>query len=450
MAKEPAEDRRERDPSRTADVLVIVGTRPEAIKLFPLIRRLKEDSPVRPVVVSTGQHPGIVDGILRAAGCTVDLDLAVGRPGLTLNQLVAGVLTGLEDLLRLRVGPAPATIPGHSDTYPVGCIVHGDTSSAAAAALAAFHLRIPVLHVEAGLRTGSTLSPFPEELNRQLIARIASVHLSPTRGNVENLVREGVAIGRTYVTGNTGIDALMWAADQEVPYGRPELAELERDATTKVVTVTAHRRENWGEGVANIAEAVRRLAVAYRGARFVLPVHPNRAVADVIRASLQDTPNVVLTEPMQYLPFARLLKRSYLAITDSGGIQEEAPALGVPVLVTRETTERGEGVLAGTLELVGTDPDRIVTAASRLLDSQEAHDEVARRTNPYGDGSASERIAAAIATLVLGGGEPPSFGPGFSRSQVLEWAGYRPESALPPRGLVGPEDSWLIEGVVTR
>ncbi|MEN0070110.1 MAG: UDP-N-acetylglucosamine 2-epimerase (non-hydrolyzing), partial [Propionicimonas sp.] len=356
-----------------AEVLVVVGTRPEAIKLFPLIRALLATSNIRPVVISTGQHASMVENILRVAGCPIDFDLGVGRPGLTLNELVSAVMAGMERILHHRYGPPPPTTRERPDAYPLACIVHGDTSSAAAGALAAFHLRIPVVHVEAGLRTGSTLSPFPEELNRQLIGRIASFHLAPTFRNVENLVREGVGIGRIFVTGNTGIDALLWAADQAVPYGRPELADLEDDDRTRVVTVTAHRRENWGAGIAGIAAGVSRLAAAHPTVRFVLPVHPNRLVADVVREGLADLPNVTLTEPMEYRAFARLLKRSYLVITDSGGIQEEAPAFDVPVLVCRTTTERWAGLEAGTLKLVGTDPDVIVAEAGRLLDDPAAH-----------------------------------------------------------------------------
>ena len=431
-------------------MIIIVGTRPEAIKLFPLIRLLRDHAEIRPIVVSTGQHPGIVEGILRAAGCGVDADLAVGRPGLTLNQLVASILARFEETVQFHVGPAPATTRDRSENYPLACVVHGDTSSAAAGALAAFHLRIPVVHVEAGLRTGSTLSPFPEELNRQLIARIASFHLAPTRHNVENLVREGVGIGRIYVTGNTGIDALMWAAAQEVPYGRPELAWLETDQVTRVVTVTAHRRENWEHGIADIAEGVRRLSVMYPDVRFVVPVHPNPTVANVVRAGLGASANVTLTPPMEYLPFARLLGRSYAVITDSGGIQEEAPALGVPVLVCRETTERSEGVRAGTLELVGTDPDRIVAAASRLLDDAHAHAEVASRVNPYGDGHAAERIVAAFESIGFGYPTPTSFGPGYSRAQVLTWAGYEGQDVLPERGLVPLTEDWPVEVATAR
>ncbi|SKC50803.1 non-hydrolyzing UDP-N-acetylglucosamine 2-epimerase [Krasilnikoviella flava] len=408
------------------EILVVLGTRPEAIKLFPLIQRLQEHPRLRPVVVTTGQHKELVDYVLQETGCEVAGDLGVGRPGLTLNQLSSSVIARLDEFVTGRYGPPPEHISGRvrEDHYPAACVVHGDTSSAAAAAVAAFHLRIPVVHVEAGLRTGTTLSPFPEELNRQLIGRIASFHAAPTRSNVQNLVREGVEIGRTFVTGNTGIDALQWAAARQVPYGRPELAWLEEDTTSRVVTVTAHRRENWGGGISNIMSAVHRLADAYPDVRFVVPVHANPRVADAVREGLKDVPGVVLTDPMEYQTFARLLARSYLVVTDSGGIQEEAPTFGVPVLVARTTTERTEGVEAGTLELVGTDPDRIVAAASRVLDDPAAHAAFSRQANPYGDGHAAERIVAAAEHLVFNTPVPHMSGLSFVRSQVLEWAGF--------------------------
>lgn len=414
------------------EILVVLGTRPEAIKLFPLIQLLQDHPRLRPVVVSTGQHKELVGYVLTTAGCEITADLQVGRPGLRLNQLTAAVVSGIDDFVTQRYGPPPTRISGQvaRDHYPAACVVHGDTSSAAAAAVAAFHLRIPVLHVEAGLRTGTTLSPFPEELNRQLIGRIASFHAAPTRANVQNLVREGVDIGRTFVTGNTGIDALQWSAARQVPYDRPELAWLEEDTTSRVVTVTAHRRENWGEGITNIARAVRRLAETHPDVRFVIPVHPNPTVAQTVRAELDDVPTVTLTSPMEYRPFARLLARSTLVLTDSGGIQEEAPAFGVPVLVARTTTERSEGVEAGTLELVGTDRDRIVEAATRILDDPDARAAFSRQPNPYGDGHAADRIVAALEHLVFDTPVPRTSGPGFVRSEVLEWAGFRRTDAV--------------------
>ena len=291
-------------------------------------------------------------------------------------------------------------------TYPAACVVHGDTTSAAAAAVSAFHLQIPVVHVEAGLRTGNTRSPYPEELNRQIISRVAAFHLAPTDRNCENLVREGVPLNRIFVCGNTAIDALDWAAALRAPYGDPLLADLEHDEATRVVVVTAHRRENWGSGLERIGTAVATLADRYPDVRFVLPVHPNPRVAEVLEARLSGRGNVSLVRPMEYTAFARLLKRAYLAITDSGGIQEEAPALGTPVLVVREETERQEGVDAGTLRLVGTDVDAIVSSATTLLDDPDAYLAMASRSNPYGDGHASERIVAAFEHVGFAAPEP--------------------------------------------
>jgi UDP-N-acetylglucosamine 2-epimerase (non-hydrolysing) len=281
-------------------------------------------------------------------------------------------------------------------TYPAACVVHGDTTSAAAAAVSAFHLQIPVIHIEAGLRTGNTRSPYPEELNRQIISRIAAFHLAPTDRNCENLVREGVPLNRIFVCGNTAIDALDWAAGLRTPYGDPLLADLEHDEVTRVVVVTAHRRENWGPGLERIGTAVGTLADRYPDVRFVVPVHPNPRVAEVLEGRLSGRTNVALVRPMEYTSFARLLKRAHLAITDSGGIQEEAPALGVPVLVIREHTDRPEAIEVGAARLVGTDPTAILEAAVRLLDDEAARCEMTLGGSPFGDGHASERIVSAL------------------------------------------------------
>lgn len=445
------------DESIIVEFMIVMGTRPEAIKMLPLVRALEDHPRFRPFVVTTGQHPGVVESILAKDGLKVDVDLGLGRPGRKLNELLGAVVTGVEGALEQFRGPSLSHVNERGlAEYTAGCLVHGDTTSAAAGALAAFHMHIPVGHVEAGLRTRSTLAPFPEELNRQLIARIASFHLAPTRGNAQNLVREGIDVQRIYICGNTGIDALMWAAERREPYGAPELADLEDDDARRVVTVTAHRRENWGPGLERIAEGVRRLSGDFPDVRFVLPLHPNRRVADLVRTGLTGLENVSLIQAMEYIPFARLLARSTLVITDSGGIQEEAPALDVPVLVTRETTERVEGLEAGTLELVGTDPDRIVAAATRLLNDERHRAMIASRQNPYGDGRTAQRIIAALAHLVLGEPAPQTFGPGFYRDAVLDWAGYErvlPEEVTaepPPTREIDERDPNPIEGIVTR
>lgn len=425
-------------PRTKQRVLVVIGTRPEAIKMLPLIMAFRKSTRIEPLVVSTGQHSEMVDEVLGLAGVIPDVDLKAAAPGNSLNELFSSVMTKFEAYCREAFGDIK-TSDRHSpraENLPAACFVHGDTTSAAASALAAFHMRIPVAHVEAGLRTSDTLSPFPEELNRQLVSRIATFHLAPTFRNKSNLVRESIPYGRIYVCGNTAIDALHWAASLETPYGAPELADLEEDKTTRVVVVTAHRRENWGAGLDRIGRAIATLAVKYPEVRFVLPLHPNPAVEGTLRAHLEGFGNVSLIRPMRYIAFARLLKRAYLAITDSGGIQEEAPSLDTPVIVMRDTTERQEGVDVGTLELVGTNTEQIVAAASRLLDDPMLHAERCARPNPYGDGLAAERIVAASEYMVFGGDQPNPYGSGFERVEVLRAAGFHHD---PADFLVNPE-----------
>ncbi len=407
-------------------VVVVVGTRPEAIKLLPVIRELHAHRRFSPLIVSTGQHSSLVNSVLALADLAPDVDLGVGRTGITLNELFVAVMSQFEELCDERFGEPDTFGPeGHRvrGRYPAACLVHGDTSSAAAAALAAFHLRMPVVHIEAGLRTRSTLSPFPEELNRQLIARIAAFHLAPTYNNEENLVLEGVRQDQIFVTGNTGIDALLYAAALNAPFEDPGLADLDDDPR-RVVVVTAHRRENWNGGLERIGTAVAQLADAHADVRFVAPLHPNPLVSETLRPLLQGRTNVDLVEPMDYAPFARLLGRAYLALSDSGGIQEEAPAVGTPVLVTRDTTERQEGLAAGTLELVGTDRQRIVSAVERLLADPAAHAAMTSRRNPYGDGQAAKRIVAAFEHIAFDNPPPAPFGAGYRRTAVLEAAGF--------------------------
>lgn len=399
-------------------ILVVVGTRPEAIKLFPVILALRESPHLVPHVVVTGQHADLVKPVFDMAGIKPDRNLAVGG-GNTLNELVAKVITGMEGV----VNGLRATDPASDIPRTASCMVHGDTSSAFAGALAAVQCGLPVVHVEAGLRTGDTLSPFPEELNRQLIARMASFHLAPTAKNLENLVKERIPSGRVFVTGNTGIDALRIAATQRVSYTDARLEELD-DTGNPVIVVTAHRRENWGGGLARIAQAVALIATSRPDVSFVFSLHPNPAVRDEVVPHIKNLPNVLRVEPLQYAEFARLLARATLAITDSGGIQEEAPSVGTPVLVTREETERFEGVQAGTLKLVGTDVDAIVSATLRLLADENSYARMHNSVNPYGDGWASQRIVGALERLAVGTPPPQPFGNGFSRREVLEAAGY--------------------------
>lgn len=397
--------------------LFVVGTRPEAIKMLPLIVAARDHEGFEPIVVSTGQHAAMVAEVLAIGGITPDVTFALPDGPRTLNDLFSFVVTQVQTYVTDTFGTMDAA------GYPVATFVHGDTSSAAAAALASFHLKLPVVHVEAGLRTSDINSPFPEEFNRQLISRVAALHLAPTSRAKANLVREGIDFDRILITGNTAIDALRIAASSVAPFEHPSLADLEASDGPRVVVVTAHRRENWGEPLARIADSVGILASTHPDDRFVVALHPNPAVADVLVKRLSGHRNVSLVPAMGYASFARLLGRATLAITDSGGIQEEAPSLGVPVICVRETTERQEGVAAGTVELVGTDVQRIVNAASALLDDP---DELARRSarvNPYGDGFASARIIEALDNIVSGTRAPEAYGPGFDRTAVLTAAG---------------------------
>ncbi|WP_200331775.1 non-hydrolyzing UDP-N-acetylglucosamine 2-epimerase [Leucobacter sp. L43] len=390
-------------------VLVVIGTRPEAIKMIPVIRALQDSGTFRPVVIATGQHTNLVDDLLRQSGMRVDANLRASeivdgvRP--TLNEMFARVMTGIDRIWSNQEVEDRFRADGRREVAgAVACLVHGDTSSAAAAALAAFNLQIPVVHVEAGLRTSNLLAPFPEEGNRQLISRIAALHLAPTTTNKMNLVREGVDYDRVLVTGNTSIDMLRWASTWEGGFG-PGLEALDTQPRPRIVLVTAHRRENWGKGLENIATAVRILAGQHPETQFAVPMHPNPVARQPLLDALGAVSNVHLVEPRDYLDFARLMDAAHLIITDSGGVQEEAPALGTPVLVARETTEREEGVQAGTLTLVGTDVDRIVTEATRLLTDELEYARRSARANPYGDGLASERIVQAL-DHILRGGEP--------------------------------------------
>ena len=374
-------------PTMPPEVLVVVGTRPEAIKLLPVIVALRESSAMTPVVVSTGQHRRLVAEVLALGHVGIDIDLPYPEHPLGLTDVFTSVMSAFEAALTARV-----TATGHE---VAACIVQGDTSSAAAAAIAAFHRRIPVIHVEAGLRTGDIDSPFPEELNRQLIARTAALHLAPTAEAGRNLLAEGIDAVSILVTGNTGIDALRFAMTTDL--GDEPVSKVDRP----LVVVTAHRREHWGAPLQRIAAAIAELARRRPEVEVVVAAHPNPAVAAVLRDHLDALPSVAVTGPMDYAHFARLLARATLVVTDSGGIQEEAPSLGTPVLVARESTERVEGVAAGTLELVGTDSRRILAAIERLLDDPLELDRRRRLPNPYGDGRAAERVVAACERLLL-------------------------------------------------
>ena len=367
-----------------AKILVVFGTRPEAIKLFPLVAALKADAAFDCKVCVTAQHRGMLDQVLEIAGITPDHDLDLMKPDQSLDALTAALLTGLGGVM--------------DSEKPDRVIVQGDTATAMCGALAAYYRKVPVDHVEAGLRSGNIYHPWPEEVNRKIIGSIASLHFAPTDVSAAALIAENVDPARVHVTGNTVIDALRWvtariAADPSLASGLSEIAA--RFAGKRIIGVTSHRRENFGGGLENIAEAVRQIA-RRSDVGIVFPVHPNPNVRAVMDAALKGLDNVALIEPLDYPHFARLIGMSHIMLTDSGGVQEEAPALGKPVLVMRETTERPEGVTAGTAKLVGTDATRIVTEIFTLLDDNAAYESMARAHNPFGDGQTARRIVELL------------------------------------------------------
>ncbi|MCZ8321320.1 MAG: non-hydrolyzing UDP-N-acetylglucosamine 2-epimerase [Novosphingobium sp.] len=371
-----------------AKILVVFGTRPEAIKLFPVVRALEADPRFTPVVCVSAQHRQMLDQVLEIAGIVPDHDLDLMRPDQTLDSLTAALLTGLGRVM--------------DEVQPARVIVQGDTATAMAGALAGYYRKLPVDHVEAGLRSGNIYHPWPEEVNRKIIGQIASLHFAPTDVSAAALVAEQTDPARVHVTGNTVIDALHWVTDRIT--AEPALAaglnELEaRFAGKRIIGVTSHRRENFGGGMENIAKAIRQIA-ARDDVAVIFPVHLNPNVRAVMNMALGGLDNVALIEPLDYPHFARLLGLAEIMLTDSGGVQEEAPALGKPVLVMRETTERPEGVAAGTAKLVGTDVTRIVTEIFNLLDDKAAYEAMARAHNPFGDGQSARRIVELIGNEV--------------------------------------------------
>jgi len=368
-------------------VLCVFGTRPEAIKMAPLVRRLSADQRFECQVCITAQHRQMLDQVLDVFAIRPEFDLDIMSPGQTLSMITSHILTKLEAVLE--------------KVKPDIVLVHGDTTTTLSATLASYYARIPVGHVEAGLRTGNIYSPWPEEVNRKLTGGIASLHFAPTQRAADNLFREGVEAKRIFVTGNTVVDALLVAKqkletdssiaehlDRELPHIRP---------SERMILVTGHRRESFGAGFDRICAALRQIAEAYPRDRIVYPVHLNPNVRKPVTSMLNGLTNVHLIEPLDYLPFVYLMMKSHLILTDSGGIQEEAPSLGKPVLVMRDTTERPEAVDAGTVLLVGTDQDKIVRQVSILMDNPEAYAAMSNAHNPYGDGNACLRIADALA-----------------------------------------------------
>jgi UDP-N-acetylglucosamine 2-epimerase (non-hydrolysing) len=366
-------------------ILVIFGTRPEAIKLFPVIHKLQEHSDVQTRVLVTGQHRQMLDQVLDIGEIQPDHDLDVMAPNQTLDALTARLLTGIGAVLDIE--------------RPARVIVQGDTATAMVGALAAYYRQIPVSHVEAGLRSHNIYQPWPEEVNRKIIGTIADQHFAPTHVSADALRAEAVAPENIHITGNSVIDALHWVTDKiaRQPDLACDLAEIEeRFEGKRIIGVTTHRRENFGDGMEDIAAALLEIA-ARDDVAIIFPVHMNPNVRKVMEAKLGNHPRIAMIEPLDYPHFARLLSISHIMLSDSGGVQEEAPALGKPVLVMRETTERPEGVTAGTAKLVGTDKNRIISEIFTLLDDEAAYSNMARAHNPFGDGQAAHKIAGLVA-----------------------------------------------------
>lgn len=362
--------------------MLVYGTRPEAVKMAPVVAALRASSAFRPVVAVTGQHREMLDQVNRLFGIEPDHDLDILTPGQALSDVTTKALSGVNALVR--------------EVRPDAVVVQGDTTTTFAGALGAFYEQVPVAHVEAGLRTADRYSPFPEEINRRLTTQLTSLHLAPSSQNRKNLLAEGVDPGGIVVTGNTVIDALLSVVERRPEYRDPQLAELAASGR-RIIVVTTHRRESWGPRMQEAMGALARVLRAHPDDQIVLPMHRNPVVRDVIRAELGSLSNVTLTEPLDYPEFARLLGDCHLVVTDSGGLQEEAPSLGKPVLVLRDNTERPEAVAAGTVRLVGTDAATIERELTRLLDDEAEYTRMATAVNPFGDGKAASRCVAALA-----------------------------------------------------
>ncbi|GAA4119693.1 non-hydrolyzing UDP-N-acetylglucosamine 2-epimerase [Enteractinococcus coprophilus] len=383
-------------------VMPVYGTRPEAIKMAPIIKALELSDVLEPVVAVTGQHREMLDQVNELFGITPVHDLNIIQPRQTLNAVMAKTLMGLDEILE--------------EVAPDAVVVQGDTTTSTAGAIAAFNRGIPVVHAEAGLRSFNIFSPFPEEANRKLTTQLASLHLAPTSVSRDNLLRETVPANDVYVTGNTVIDALYDVVDKKVPFEDERLREVAAEvaAGKKLVLVTTHRRENQGDAMRGVGRALARLAETHSDVVFVLPAHKNPVVREAVLPYIEDKQNVVVTEPLAYGQFTHLISLSNVVLTDSGGVQEEAPGLGKPVLVMRENTERPEAVTAGTVRLIGTDEDRVFNEVHTLLTDAGAYDAMAEAVNPYGDGKAGVRTVSAIAQLLGVGERMPEFDDGLN------------------------------------
>ncbi len=359
-------------------IMLVFGTRPEAIKMCPLVKELKTRKELKTLVCVTGQHRQMLDQVLKTFEVVPDYDLSIMKERQTLFDVTSNILSTIKPVLE--------------DARPDVVLVHGDTSTTFATALACFYLQIPVGHVEAGLRTYDIFSPYPEEFNRQAVSIISQYNFAPTQLSKDNLLRAGYKEDSIYITGNTAIDALQTTVRQD--YSHPE---LDWAAGSRLIMITAHRRENLGQPMHNMFRAIRRIIDQHPDVKAIYPIHMNPVVREAAQQELGDSDRIHIIEPLDVLDFHNFLARSYLIITDSGGIQEEAPSLGKPVLVMRDTTERPEGIAAGTLKLVGTDEKVIYEAFKTLLEDQKAYDKMSKASNPYGDGLSSKRIADILA-----------------------------------------------------
>ncbi|MDO5096744.1 MAG: UDP-N-acetylglucosamine 2-epimerase (non-hydrolyzing) [Peptostreptococcaceae bacterium] len=362
-------------------VLSVFGTRPEAIKMAPLILEFEKHAEIESKVLITAQHREMLDQVLHIFDIKPDYDLDLMKHGQTITDITNGVLRGVGEILL--------------EYKPDIMLVHGDTTTTFAAALAAFYQQVTVGHVEAGLRTWNIYSPYPEEMNRQLTGRLSTYHFAPTAQNRENLLSENVSDDKIIVTGNTVIDALYHVVQKEHVFEDEALRQIDFDKE-KVILMTCHRRENWGEPMERIFSAIKRIALEYPTHRVVFPMHKNPKIREIANRILAGEKNITLIEPLDYQPFAKLMGLSYLILTDSGGIQEEAPGLGKPVIVLRTETERPEAVAAGTVKIGGTDSEQLYREIKNLLDDSAEYQKMAKASNPYGDGKASERIVKHI------------------------------------------------------
>lgn len=357
-------------------IVCIVGTRPEAIKMAPVILALKKEPWINVRVLATAQHRQMLDQVNQFFNITPDLDLNLMKPNQSLTMLTARLLIDLDDILL--------------EEKPDAVLIQGDTSTAMSSALACFYHKIPIGHIEAGLRTWDIQNPFPEEANRLIVSSLSFWHFAPTERAKQNLLKEGIFDEKIFVTGNTVIDALLITANTDIEIN------LALDKTKRLILITCHRRENFGEPFINVCSALKILAQNNPDVQFLYPVHPNPNVKDIAYKMLKELSNIILCEPLEYPQFVAAMKKSYLIITDSGGVQEEAPALGKPVLVLREETERPEAVDLGVVKLVGCDIKTIISEVQLLLDDKQAYENIAKGVSPYGDGKASERIVKTL------------------------------------------------------